>query len=534
MSYPPNAPNDQPPQQPGGYPPAQPYPGQGGYPPSSPYPGQSYPPAQPYPGPGGYPPSSPYPGQGYPAAQPYPGTQPVTPDMAYGGYPPGAGYPVPPTPRRSNVGRFIALGAVILVLLVGGGAVLAIRTIKINSNAAYSTNVPGPGCDKGGGIWQDAADPTYTVKCQSNGMLLGQPASTNQLAEVYFVGKSNNYKFPQAYQVQTTVTYVSGSNLTSAGFEVHDQTPHGGQGFEIAPNGNWDVYRFEVNDQNPKRLAIGFVPAANSYTLNVDITGTVMKFSINGAVVDTIADPTYNSSDSIALQDSDAQQDSGTESVLFSKFSYTPETDAIGAVAGAQTATAVSTNMTPYQAATPGQSCDHNGGQWANPSTFGQLASVTCDSNGLQISKADGSEDIGYVRFYNLDGNFPQNYSVAATLDLSKIGNDCAGFWTRITDNAGRYQFLICGDGSWYVDNLTSPSADPQSIDTGTVAAQSTYMLKATVQGTKLTFNINGQDVSSQDDSTNTATSFIALVLYPNDTPASSVTFKNFGFTPLP
>ncbi|WFE25623.1 hypothetical protein O7623_19830 [Solwaraspora sp. WMMD791] len=142
-----------------GYPPpgAQPVSG-GGYPdPTTPYP--SYPPGGGYPDPGqpaGYPPPTsgggayPQPGSGGGAYPPPPGSggfPPPPPPPGWG--PPPPGMPGGQPPKKSRTGLIIGLvvGAVVLLMLCGCGAIVAIGALAEDGGSTASDPTPVPSVD---------------------------------------------------------------------------------------------------------------------------------------------------------------------------------------------------------------------------------------------------------------------------------------------------------------------------------------------------------------------------------------------------
>ena len=525
MSYPndPNYPQGQPP-----YPPNY---QRGGYP------GGDYPPSQ------GYPPSSPYPpSQGYPPSAPYPLQSP---------YPPSAPYPQPqpptfnPTPvkKRSNAGAIIAIVAsILLVSVIGVGITVVVRNISHNianviSDGSYSATVPGKGCDKGLGDWGTTKEVNFTQTCAPDGIALTRTTNDGFYSELFFNGRADK-PFTDKYQVKAQGTITGGGPFTFVGLEAHDQgTTLARQIFEVASGGQWDVLSYDTSGTQ-KQLAIGFLKTpATTYTLEVDVDGSVVQFMVNGQLLTTVTDTSFFSTDQVGLVFIGEKSDQTVQSAKFANFSYTPQgkasltADQAGATA---TATITQRNTTPYTAAIPGPGCDTGTAQWAAPALFGVTDTpLSCGANGLVESQdATATSETG-ARFYWLDGHFTANYSLSATIQTSQLGGGCAGFSARSTVN-GRYGFFVCdGDGSWYI------AREPQGsksvlLKEGTVPVKATHTMKVTVSGSALTLVIDNKTVGSATDVNYTTTRYVQLLMFAGDHVAGSATFSNFVFTPLP
>lgn len=514
MGYPPSNQPSQPwqptgPQQPQGYPPQ-----------SQEYSQQ----------PQGYPPQP----QGYP---PQPGyTQP------YGGAPTLA--PIPQ--KKGGAGKVIGIIAGVLVLVLVVCAVGAVALSKIAKNVLdnnYSTTLPGPKCDKGVGKWELATDDTtLSGACQTGGYLLSKAGKFDTSGELFFDGKGSTFKFSKAYRVEVAATIQNTDQFTEVGLEVHRNMPQGGQRFYARANHEWDVAVFDDNGNQSKQLAIGFLPqATKTFDLAVDVNGAVMTYTINGKQVATVTDATYSTTQAIGLTLGDADATSSI-SALFSNFKYTQlpnptlsDTDAVATATAAQTAAAT----TPYKAAVPGPGCDSAGGQWAAPDYFGVTGlTLACGTNSLSVTQAADANSLTAARFYNLNGNFPANYSVGVKIDLSKMnatgGNPgCAGVYTRSDADHGRYAYLVCTDGGWIAAKFDKDGKETD-LAQGLVTAKNSYTITATADGSTQKLAIDGKTVASVDDSTLSNTSYVSLIMFAPDKVTGTTEFSNFVFTPMP
>lgn len=489
-----------------------------------------------YPQQPGYPPQS----QGYPQQPGYPPLPGYT--QPYGGAP-----MLPPVPpKKGGAGKVIGIiaGVLVLVLVVCAGGAIAISKIaKSVLNNNYATSLPGPKCDKGVGKWDLAIDdPTLTGVCQSNGYLLSKSGKYDTAGEMFFNGKGSTFTFAKAYHVEIAAAIQTADQFTEVGLEVHRNLPHGGQRFYVRANHEWDVSLIDDNGNISKQLAIGYLPQATKiFTLAVDVNGAVMTYTINGQKVATVTDATYTKTEAIGVTLGDADATS-TISALFSQFKYTQlpapvlkDTDAVSTA----TAAAQSTATTPYTAAIPGPGCDTAGGQWAAPDYFGVAGmTLACGATNLSVTQAADAKSLTAARFYNLNGNFPANYSVGVTIDLSKMhatpsNFGCAGFLTRDDGVHGSYAYLVCTDGGWVAARLDK-DGNGTTLAQGQVAAKTKYAITATADGSTQKLAIDGKSVASVTDTTLSTTSYVSLIIAAPQNVTGTTLYSNFVFTPLP
>jgi hypothetical protein len=524
--YPPSNPNQpgQPeyPQYPGAQPPYQPpgYPQQPGYPSPQPYPQPGYP-QQPQ-----YQPSQPY-QQTYP---PQPGFQP--PDAFGGGMPPT----LPPVQKKSPLPRILAgvgVAAVIVVVAVA----IAVANQK-NADSGYATNTPGFNCDKSGGVWlQNQDQSNVTTSCLSNGLQVTQSGSFDKVIPVYFQGKSESSKFPNSYRIEVNATISAGDDVTTVGLAVHnfvqDNLATLGQAFQVDETGFWTAIRGDASGNLNTFLGQGTTgKTAKTFALALEVHGTVMTFTVNGAKVTTIVDTSLTSTDTVALLLQGDPNASTPATATFTQFKYTPLTDSGPSTANAQ-ATATALVQQSYQTAKPGPACDTKGGQWATPAQYGDTdTKLTCATNGLQVSRSANAQRISRVRFFGTNGTLPANYKVSVTANMTKLNGGFAGFYTRFSDKGG-YRFAVGTDGSWLVDAIDS-SGNTTSLDQGQVAGKASMTIEVSANGSTQTLAINGKQVSSVKDSSYTVTFDVALLVSTDANTAGSATFSNFTFTPLP
>jgi hypothetical protein len=470
-----------------------------------------------------------------------------------------------PPAKKSSGSRpvVISIISVVLVAALIGGAVRygssvlrklgLLKPVVTTATAPlpYSTNLPGPGCDTGGGVWSASSpvDTSVASKCLSTGFQITKNSNFSTAAEYFFNGK-NQAPFPASYHVEVKGTITAGDATTSVGLEVHRQNPRGGHLLSVQPQ-EWNYTLFNTAGEPMKTLGLGFFQkAAQVFTVGVDVTGGVMSVSINGTKVDTVYDTTYNTTNSIAIVLSDG---SATKpiSAVFSDFVYQPFTTATipGTPDVQATATAVVKAYAPYTAANPGPSCDKGTGQW-DPIDLGDVSTkIQCAASGLSVSQPSTASDLSIVRFYYHDGNFPANYKIAVNMDMTGASPDgcstasgsqvvcgCGGiFWRDNAQNGSSYHATVCSDGTWRIRKIT-PTAST-NLDTNQVFLNSLAPVQIVITsiGAVQTLSIDGTTVSTQTDAATplTETDFVSLFLTSGSS-TSTIIFSNFAFTPLP
>ena len=452
----------------------------------------------------------------------------------------------PPPAKKSSAGRGIGIAVSLLVLagLIFGGIKYGYPYVKrhyltgsptaVPQPAAYTANLPGPGCDTGTGknLWQFPANSAYTGACQTAGYTLTQNSNPTQVGEVFFKDRA---AFPRAYQVQVTATTQGDANI-AVGVDVHHQANSGG-GYLFGAYGDGEWHGILEADTIDKiqRLALGFLAKpSNTYQMLVDVQGPVMTFSVNGTKVGTITDGTYRTTDAVGFFLLD-YGDTKAATATFSQFSYMPEQnpplsgDSILATATAQTTAQA---KQPYSAAVPGFGCDTGNGAWAPAYLLPSLSPGTtfqCTSGGLVVNQA-ATNGRGAVPFFGPNGILrPNDYTVAVQV-APKSATDCGGVFTRATKD-GSYGFRVCGDGTWVI--YTVVKGVITVLQSGNVSPATTYTLAATSKGTSQSLSIGGATVATVTDKTNSQTTFVALNIRVADGSAGSVTFSKFSFTAI-
>ncbi|HKD74568.1 MAG TPA: LamG-like jellyroll fold domain-containing protein, partial [Ktedonobacterales bacterium] len=452
---------------------------------------------------------------------------------------------------RVSVGGIAIISTILAALLIFG-VYVGFRHLQSgggltrdSSTSPYTASKPGQGCDNGGATWVESADTKFTFACQPNGLLITQNGDYDLISGVGYQGSGN--PLSPNYHVQVAVTIQSNEPTDTVGINVHQtKTPQnilsGGQLFSVQSSGFWSATRLSADGSTGQRLADGVIAQPSTkLTLAVDVKGAAMVFSVNGQIVTTITDATYLKTDAIALVVSNhatlpnAVTGNNPVSAVFSQFSFAPVTGtAISPTAAVATATAqTGANLgAPYKTAKPGPGCDTGKGQWAGPAFFGDSATVSC-SGGLHFSIPSSSKTpVGRAGFFWLDGNFSANYSVSVQATLNQLNAGSVLLSLRVTAD-GRYIFSVNAQGQWTIRSADAAN-NYSTIDQGVAAVGSSVTIAATVKGSTITLALNGQQVASDTDSSETDTSYIALGLVGVSGQASATTFSNFTFTPMP
>jgi hypothetical protein len=403
----------------------------------------------------------------------------------------------------------------------------------------YTTNIPGPDCDKGAGKWQKGTtSANFTFTCQGDGLLVTQSGDYDHVNGVYFQGTS--HPLSANYHVEVTAAIQSTDASNIIGVMIHAKNGgngnlSGGQFFAVHASGEWDVYTIGSDGAAvAKPIATGILAQMDkTLTFVVDTNGPLLSLSINGNSVGSIADGSSLATDGIGLVVTN-KGGANPLKALFSKFVYKPlpaSTISPTNVLATVTAQAGELNKTKYTANVPGPGCDKGSAQWGPPSFYGQNATVTCDNNVMTLKKAAGTgtrSDFS-TSFLGVNyGQFPANYTVSVTVDPTNLAEGCFFIGTHNT-TSGAYWFVGCQDGSWEIDIINGAQKTMKAHGTGT--RKSPYTVVVADTGASKTFTISGT-AHQFSDSSLTATDNILLGIIADPALAASAAFSNFSFEP--
>ena len=217
----------------------------------------------------------------------------------------------------------------------------------------YSASVPGSSCDLGGARWgvgqyfkapttapgtpaaQTIFDSSTEMICKPDGLQITKKDHFNYYATIVFEDRDQN-ALPQHFKTQITATIISSSQQASVELGVRMQNSarngsynsgYGNNTFTVKENGQWEVRRISNTSSAVEAiLASGSVQPAKTFTLSAEVNGPLMIFAINGNIVSTVIDTTYQNSHGISFGIADPAAKSPL-SALFSHFTYTPLLD---------------------------------------------------------------------------------------------------------------------------------------------------------------------------------------------------------------
>ena len=202
-------------------------------------------------------------------------------------------------------------------------SVQAVATATTQAQAAlqkpYSTQIPGYGCDQGGGQWQPLADAgvSGTQQCLPNGFKLTNPQNDKMITEANFYWLDGH--FPQNYKVAVQVD-VSAAGDGCAGLSTRVDAQNNSYTFIICANGSWAII---LDTDTFHTLAQGQVRAHNSYKIMAMSDGSTQSLFINDELIGTANNAQLQSTDHISLN-TGLYTTSQSISATFSNFVFTP------------------------------------------------------------------------------------------------------------------------------------------------------------------------------------------------------------------
>lgn len=408
----------------------------------------------------------------------------------------------------SGRGRRMVAGAVAVTLAATVALMVSAlpRTVQTSENASYTATLPGPSCDDGDASWTLTAPAPLGLDCGDSGLALTVPAhETNVMTFI----PPDGYFGPN-YQASIRVNFV---RMTLGCLSVETRVTNAGYYFfNICNTGTWTVDRY--TGVSSLILADGVVAPAESYALKVTANGADQRLAIGAQQVATVADPDYQSTQSLALG---IQNLSGQPGVArISQFAYQP----LG-----QTATMAAAGS--YFAASPGPRCDRGAAQWAvlDPA----YAGVGCQPTGTALA-VSARVPPGELGFTPPGGTFPADYSVSVRANLRQLPGGCAEVGVRMVGVNG-YKDAICADGAWSIDE--SDGSAQSVLARGAVPKAGSYALESITDGDEQSVAINGVTVARVQSSSLTTTAYV-LIAAGGGSRSGSAVLSDFAFTPLP
>lgn len=186
------------------------------------------------------------------------------------------------------------------------------------STAPYSARVPGPGCDTGEGVWNNAHPESAEITCTSAGVDVKTPSNAANFGDLQFTWPG--HPFPSSYSVRVEITLTQNS---CGGIRVRN-SGFSGYGFYVCYLGTGGVWVFRKFDEvgNTTRTS-GNVAMGSSALLKVRVADGVQELSIdNEPPIYTGHDASYSKTDYLVLSAYGGGSYPG--SATFSNFIYAP------------------------------------------------------------------------------------------------------------------------------------------------------------------------------------------------------------------
>jgi hypothetical protein len=411
-------------------------------------------------------------------------------------------------PAAVGRGRRVVAGAVAVTLAATVALLVSAlpRSVQASENRPYTAALPSANCDDGDAYWTLTAPAPLGLDCGDSGLTLTVPAhETNAMTFI----PPDGYFRPN-YQASVRVDFV---RLARGCLSVETRmTSIGYYFYNICNTGTWTVNRY--TGVSRLILADGVVAPADSYVLTVTADGVDQRLAIGGQQVATVADPDYQSTQSLAVGIQNLTGQPGVAAI--SHFAYQPF---------GQTATMAA--AASYFAPRPGPGCDLAAAQWAllDPS----YARVSCQPTGTTLAM---SADVpGELGFTPPGGTFPADYGVSVTANLRRLPGGCVEVGVRMVGVNG-YRDAICADGDWSIDE-SDGSAQPV-LAHGAVTQAASYTIEAITDGDEQSLAVNGVTVARVRSSSLATTAYVLVAAGGQGPHPGSAVLSDFAFTPLP
>ncbi len=420
-----------------------------------------------------------------------------------------AGTATGPASGSADVAGRRAAAGLVAVTLVATVALLVSalpRSVRASENQPYAAALPGANCDDGDAYWTLTPPAPIAIDCGDSGLELTVPA--HEANAMTFI-PPDGY-FPANYQASIQVNFARlGQECVSVETRM---TGAGYYWFSICQTGTWAVDRF--TGVTFLSLAQGAIAPADGYSVTVTADGADQRLAIGGRQVATVADPSYQSTQSLTLGLTNLTDQAGAATI--SHFAYQP----LG-----QTATTAAAES--YFAAAPGPGCDRGTAQWAvlDP----PQARVGCQATGTALAVPIGGR--GDLGFTPPDGTFPADYSVSLTVNLRRLPGGCVLIGVRMTGVNG-YRDGICSNGGWFID--VAAGSDRSTLDHGAVPEAGAYKIETTTDGDEQSLAVNGVTVARVRNSALANTAYLLVEAADRGPGAGAAVLSDFAFTPLP
>jgi hypothetical protein len=179
---------------------------------------------------------------------------------------------------------------------------------------SYSTQNPGPGCDKKGAQWVLAEG---QADCLDDRLQMST-TDAEGIGQVFFYGTRH---LPTNYRVSVDVDGLS--ERACAGIITRNaNTRKGGYGYQACTDGTWLIVKYDLTD-TPFILAKGQDTEDQGHAFNLAAIsqGISMRFSVNGREVGLAVDGAFTDTDAISLFVTPVV-DGGSSSANFQNFVF--------------------------------------------------------------------------------------------------------------------------------------------------------------------------------------------------------------------
>lgn len=436
------------------------------------------------------------------------------------------------TRRRSSSSSSSSAGRVSPLatrrLIVGGGAIgfVAVTAVLLVTALPqlprllyqpYSAAVPGPDCDPGAATWSlNRPEGGVSTACGVAGGF-GMRVAAGKGGAVWFVPPSGvfsqNYRASVRVNLDDLASGCAGimTRDTLAPVHVQPLTFVGGafDNFLCVQRGSpWVVWRMSrLYEHTSTQLAVGTVPRAGSYLLEVVTAGAVQRLVVNGVSVGSVSDMVLAGTRHVDL--SVGNNDGTAGSVVFSNFMYRPTSSSV-------------TSARAYRAVSPGPGCDRDATQWTLMTTGLEMR---CSLGETEVIRRTSVEEV--LGFTPPNGVFPPNYRLSVRMDLSGLKGGCASIEERASA-AEADASVFCGNRAWRMDVVANGRRVWWPLG-GSTPAAGAYTLEVTAYGSYVSFAINGVQLGVTMRTVHT-TRYIDLDIFGAP---GTCSFGNFAFTPL-
>lgn len=412
---------------------------------------------------------------------------------------------------RARARGLLAISCIVALLLVLGVLFHNIPTLNPlrppTFDKPYSASQPGDGCDKNGGTWVAQGINHFTCGTSI------YPDSSIGWSYLLFQ-PPDNQSFPSALSLGITADTEWSNAQECPGLIVASSSGIGYLG-EVCSNGHWSINKITGTGSTGTLLKGGIGATGTTFQLSLNLTGSTLSFGVNG--------DTYMVSNVSSILPANVAisyfHDDGTR-CEFHNFSYAP----LGQTFGEPSPTADDT-LQRYAVSQPGDGCAESAesaGEWIAQG----IDHFTC---GTTIYP-DSSNGWSYLYF-----QLPDNQLVAQALALSITATtnwsdtqECPGLMVVAQAGTG-YLADICSNGHWMIAQITSAGAITATLASGIEAADTTFQLSLALQGSTLTFTVNGDPYTQ--GIARVVPSTIAISYFHADN--SRCDFSNFSYTPL-